>query len=135
MVPEIWSAPDRVFLSSLVNFCPFTPLTAWKNKINAWRYHHFTQVHQKLWSYAILFLRWRLTHVIVFILGFFFCPFTPLTDQKIKFQKNKSPEISSFYICVPKTMIRWCKFPEIWCMMNRQTDGQTDGWMDGQKKW
>ena len=44
-------------------FCPFTPLTTQKIKIlkkwkNTWRYHHFTQVHQKSWSYAILFLRY-----------------------------------------------------------------------------
>ena len=42
-------------------FCPFTPLTAPKMKISekwkkAWRYHHFTQLYQKSWSYAILFL-------------------------------------------------------------------------------
>ena len=37
-----------------------------------------------------------------------FCPFTPLTAQKIKTLKNekKQLEISSFYICVPKIMIR-----------------------------
>ena len=34
-------------------FCPFTPQTAWKMKIsknekNSWRYHHFTQLYQKL---------------------------------------------------------------------------------------
>ena len=43
-------------------FCPFTPLTAQKIKIskkwkkNAWRYHHFTYVYQKLWS-DVWFLR------------------------------------------------------------------------------
>ena len=36
-------------------------------------------------------------------------------------------EISSFYICVPKIMIKWCMAPEIWCTTDRQ--------MDGQKKW
>ena len=44
-------------------FCPFTPLTARKIKIskkwkkNAWRYHHFTHVYQKLWLY-VQFLRY-----------------------------------------------------------------------------
>ena len=43
-------------------FCPLTLLTTWKIKIlknwkNPWRYHYFTQVYQKSWSYAILFLR------------------------------------------------------------------------------
>ena len=47
-----------------------------------------------------------------------FCPFTPLTTQKIKILKKwkKHLEISSFYICVPKIMIRWCTVPEIWCV-------------------
>ena len=47
-----------------------------------------------------------------------FCPFTPLTAQKIKILKKwkKCLEISSFYISVPKIMIRWCTVPEIWCM-------------------
>ena len=46
-------------------FCLFISLTArkikilknWKKK-NAWRYHRFTMVYQKPWSYAILFLRY-----------------------------------------------------------------------------
>ena len=29
---------------------------------------------------------------------------------------KKSLEISSFYICIPKIMIRWCTVPEIWHM-------------------
>ena len=37
MLPEIWSATDRFFLSNWAIFCPFTPLTVqkikiWKNK-------------------------------------------------------------------------------------------------------
>ena len=45
-------------------FCPFTSLTAQQIKIfkkiwkNAWRYHHFTMVYQKPWSYALPFLRY-----------------------------------------------------------------------------
>ena len=49
------------FLSFWATFFNFTPIAAQKIKIkkkNAWRYHHFTQVYQKSWSYyAILFLR------------------------------------------------------------------------------
>ena len=58
----------------------------------------------------------------------FFCPFTPLTAQKIKNKKkwNKHLEISSFYICVLKIMIRWCTVPEIWCATDGRTDGQTE---------
>ena len=68
---------------------------------------------------------------------FSFGPLFALTAQKIKIFKKwkKRLEISSFYIWVPKIMIRWCTVPGIWCT----TDGQTDGWMDERtnewKKW
>ena len=79
-------------------FCYFSPpppptLTAQKitnfqkNSKNAWRYHHFTQVDQKTWSYAILFLRyvvWQM-QLLVFILWLFFALLPlPLTPQKMK---------------------------------------------------
>ena len=61
-----------------------------------------------------------------FTLGYFL-PSPPLTTQKVKISKQKVKkkclEISSFYTCVPKIMIRYCMVPEIWCVM--------DGW----KKW
>ena len=50
------------FLSYWAFFRYFAPLTNQKFKIlkkmkkKAWRYNHFTQVYQKSWSYAILFL-------------------------------------------------------------------------------
>ena len=49
--------------------------------------------------------------------------------QKIKILKiwNKYLEISSFFTCVPKIMIRLCTVPKIWCT----TDGRTHR----QKKW
>ena len=34
MVLEIWRATDRIYLSSWVIFCTFTPLTAWKMKMS-----------------------------------------------------------------------------------------------------
>ena len=114
-------------------FCPFTLLTAQKMKISKqwkkkmWRYHHFTHVYQKSWLYAVLFLRygiWRM-QLLFFILGYFL-PFYPLTDQKMKIPKkwNKHPEMSWFYTCLPKIVIRWCTVLEIQCA--------TEGWMDGQ---
>ena len=44
-------------------FCLLTPLTAQKLKIsknekNTWRYHHFTNVHQKLWLDDVQLLRY-----------------------------------------------------------------------------
>ena len=51
------------FLSCWTVFCPVTLLTTqkskfWKTEKNARRYHHFTQVYQKSWSCAVLFLRY-----------------------------------------------------------------------------
>ena len=52
-----------------------------------------------------------------FLFWTIFCPFIPLTAQKINILKwKKRLEISSFYICVPKIIIRWCRLPEIWCV-------------------
>ena len=54
MVPEIWSAPDRIFCHLGPFFAPLPP-TAGKMKISkmkkkAWRYHYFTEVYQNSWS-------------------------------------------------------------------------------------
>ena len=77
---------------------------------------------------------WCLTDVIIFHFGLFLA-LLPLTAQKIKILKKwkKSLDISSFYICVPKIMIRWCTFPEIWCAMDGWTDGQMDRKSDIQR--
>ena len=77
MVPEIWSVCDRHnFFVILGKFLPFY-LTICKIKIlkkcldffkililqivswvNAWRYYHFTHVHQKLCRHDVQFLRY-----------------------------------------------------------------------------
>ena len=41
---------------------------------------------------------------------------------KFLWNEKKTLEISSFYICVPKIMIRRCTVPEIWCVIDGQTD-------------
>ena len=45
-------------------FCPFTPpnnpksQNYKKNEESPWRYHHFADVYQKLWSHNALFLKY-----------------------------------------------------------------------------
>ena len=66
---------------------------------------------------------------VIFIFHFgLFLPFYAPTAQKIiiKKKKEKLPGISSFYSSVPKTMIRSCTVPEIWCTTDGQTNEQTD---------
>ena len=113
------------YFSFWASFCPFTSLTAQnikiKKKKSTWRYHHFTIVYQS--HDYMLYCVWDMPRDRCNYFSFWtiFCPFTPLTAQKIKILKKwkKHLEISSFYICVPKIMIRWCTVPEIWCA----TDG------------
>ena len=112
-------------------FCPFTPITDRKTKIsgkikkNNWKYHHFTHVYKN--HDHMLYCSWNMARDTCSYFSFWaiFCPFTHLTTQKIKISKiwKNHPEVSSFYKCVPKIMIRWCTVPEIWCTT------------DGQKKW
>ena len=83
------------FLSFWASFCPFSPLTTQKIKIlKKWkkrlvRYHHFTQVYQKSWSDAILFLKhgvWWM-QLLFFILGYFL-PLYPTNSPKNQNEKN-----------------------------------------------
>ena len=80
----------------------------------------------------MLYCSWDMAHDgcnCYFSFWAIFCPFTPLTAQKMKISKKwkKHLEISSFYTCVPKIMIRWCTVHKKWCA----TDRRTDRW----KKW
>ena len=85
----------------------------------------------------MLYCSWGMGHDecnCCFSFWIYFCAFTPITAKKnIFFKWRNLLQISSFYTCVPKIMIRWCKVPEIW----RMTDGKTNRQMDRQtqKKW
>ena len=120
-------------------FCPFTPQTAGKMKISQkWKKNleilSFTQMYQNHDHMLCCF--WDMAcDTCNFYFSFWatFCPFIPpYQPKKSKLQKmKKNPlEISSFYRCVPKIMIRWCMVPEIGYAMDERTDGQTDGKSD-----
>ena len=94
-------------------FWPFTSLTAWKKKISkkmkkqkqkkqkkkteknttasttiTWRYHHFTQVYQKSWSYSTLFLRYMLCdgcNYFFFDLNYFLPFYRPISPKNKNF--------------------------------------------------
>ena len=88
--------------------------------------HKCTKNHDHM-----LYCSWDMAHDrcnCYFSFRAIFCPFTPLTAQKIKMiKKKKGLEISSLYKRVLKIMVRWCLVPEIWCAKY----GRTDRW----KKW
>ena len=143
-------AHDRCnYFSFWTIFCPFTPQTApkksklKKKKKKKWKKTpqntnpprdiiilcNCTKNHDH-----ILYSSWDVGHDrcnCYFSFWAIFYPFTPtptppppLKAQKISILKKwkKYLEISSFYICVPKIMIRWCTVP---VYSAQQTDGQT----------
>ena len=65
-----------------------------------------------------------------FILGYFLLlyPTDDPKNQNVKKMKKRL-EITSFYTCVPKIMMKWCTF-----LKYGATDRRTDGRMDGRKK-
>ena len=125
----------------LDHFFLFTSLTTWKIKIwknekNAWRYHHFTIVYQKSWSYATVPEIWCVTDVVFyFSLWAIFCPFySPNKSKNQNFKKMKyTPgDMIILYKCT-KNYDRMMYGS--WDMvrdgrMGRWTDGQTDGKSD-----
>ena len=117
---------------------PPPPKTAWKMKV--WKknesskkkktpgdiiLHKCTKNHDHM-----LYCTWDMVRDIklFFILGYFLSFYTPnnLKNQNFKKKVKKRLEISSFYTCVPKMMIRWCMGPEIWYAKDGQMDGKSD---------
>ena len=139
MVPEICNVTE--FFIILGHNLPFYPLKIqiikilknWKNNLEISSF--YTSVPKiMIICYAVPEIRRVTMYLLFFILGYFlpfYSPFFNLfalsTAQKVKISKNekKSLEISSFYKCVPKIMIRRCTVPEIWCATDRRTEKMT----------
>ena len=140
-VPEIWCVTDLIVIFHFgLFFALATSLTAHKIKISKqWKKHleissFYTSVPKII---NRLYCSWDMTRSgcnFCFNLGLYFS-FLPLYSPKNKnfkkMKKNKKILEILFYTCVPKTMIRWCTVPEIWCATNGQTDGRTGG----RKRW
>ena len=94
MMHDSWNTSwETKFFVILNHFLPFHhPDNLKIKKKNTWRYYHFTHVHHKWQSYDKWFLRYGASQTELF---FIFCPFTPLTTEKIKtFEKwRKTLEI------------------------------------------
>ena len=91
-VPEIWYMTDVIIFIFGLFFAllPSNLPKKWKfqiNEKNARRYHHFTQVYQKSWSYAILFLRYGAWQVWLLFL---------ILDYFLHFYHPKNPKNQNF---------------------------------------
>ena len=126
MVPEIWSATDRIFVI-LDHFLSFYPPMDPENQ-------NFGKINNTPVDISILQICTRNHSHMVYgswdmkcnrqnLLSFWtsFYSFTPLTTWKIKILKNwkKFLEILSFNTCVPYMTIIWCIVPEIWSVTDR----------------
>ena len=115
---------ERNFCHFRIFFCPFTPLTTWKIQLlkkwkNTWSYYHFTHVYQKWQPYNVWFLRHGADRHNFLSFWTIFCPFTPLTTQKIKIlKKGKKP-----WRCYHFTHAfdKWQKFLSFWTLFQPLT--------------
>ena len=115
---------DEQNFLSFYDFFPFYPLT-WKIKIlKNWKKHlEISSFYTSVLKTMIICYTLDMAHNgfhCYFSFWAIFYPLTSLTAWKIKILKKwkKQQEISSFYVSVPKIMIRWCSVPEIWCVMD-----------------
>ena len=117
-VLEIWHVTNVTVVFHFGNFLPFHPPIPQKmNKMpgDIIILHKCTKNHDYL-----LYCSWDMGRDrcnCSFSFWAIFCPFTPLTAQKMnipKKLKKKHLEISSFYTIVPKIMMTGYTVPEIW---------------------
>ena len=124
MVPEIWSATDRILLSSWTIFCHFSPLTAWKIKTSKMKkkpgdiiiLHKYTKN-----PYHWLYCSWDMVcygcNCYFHFRLYFSLLLPPLqTALKMKISKQWKWLEISFYTIVPKIMIICYTVPETWCV-------------------
>ena len=95
MIYSSWDMEQNILkLVILGHLLPFHPhknpkIKILKNENICWRYHHFTNVYQKSQSYDVRFLKYRVRQAEFLSFWAIFCPFSPLTTQKIKILKLK----------------------------------------------
>ena len=111
MMYDSWDmkCAKQIFFVILGYFLPSYPRNSPKNenwkklKKSTWKYHHFTQVYEKSWSYAILFLRygaWRMK-LLLFMLGYFLplYPHNSPKNEKFKKMKKMLRDIIILHVC------------------------------------
>ena len=132
MVPDICCIVSVI----IFHFGPFFPLLLpkqpqkWKSKSKTQTYYPFMYVYQKLLSDGVRFLRygaWQM-HLLFLILGYFLPFYYPNRQKYQNFEKilKKAWEYHHFTYVYQKTMIRWCRVPEICSAADGQTDRRTE---------
>ena len=112
------------YFSFWANFCPFTPLTAWKIKISKKMKkaprdiiisHKYTTNQDHM-----LYCSWDMAYDGCNCYFSFWVIFCPLTAQKMKISKKNEKRASRYhrFTIVSKIMIIYYTIPEIWCMTN-----------------
>ena len=130
-LPEIWCLTDVIIFHSGPVFGPRNipknqNFEKWKkNAGDTIILHMCTKNYDQMMYSSWDMVRDRCSY---FSFWAIFCPFTPVTAQKIKILEKwrNRLEISSFYIRVPKFMIRSCTVPEIYWATDGRTDGKSD---------
>ena len=136
------------FLSFWAIFCPFTPFTPslkkWKNQLKISSFYnsipkttiicytvpeiwYVMDVNDKI-IWCMVPEIWSTTGRIFFFIWAIFCPFTPLTAQKIKIKKKKK-EMPGYIIILHMCTKNYVQ------MMYGSWDMVRDGRTDGRKKW
>ena len=122
-----WQSYDAWFLrywaretgSFWTIFCPYTPLTTQKIRIlksekKAWRYCHFTNVHNKWQSNDVWFLRyeaWRTEFFVLLDRFLFFYP--PNNPKKSQFWKTETNTWRNHHF-IPNIMIKNVIYQKSW---------------------
>ena len=141
MFPEIWCTTDRFFLSFWAIFCLFTPLTRkikilkkWKKRLEISSF--YTSVPKIMIICCTVSEIWCMTDVIfIFHSGLFFCPFTPLTAQKIKIFKKMKKNTWRYHQFIHVYQKLWSDVARFLRYGVWQMDGWMNRWMGGRKKW
>ena len=123
-VPEI-QPMTHVIIFHFGRFLPFYPRNSPKNE----NFKNMKKIPEDIITLHkcaknhdhMLYCSWDMAHDrhnCYFSFWAIFCPFTPVTTQKMKISKTwkKFLKISSLYISVPKIMIICYTVPEIWRM-------------------
>ena len=126
MVPEIWSATNRVFGHFGQFFALFIPLTTRKIKIlEKWNtplkiLPFYTGVPEMTIIWCTYHMRYQVQQTELFVILDYFLPFYPPNNPiKILKKWKYHLDILSFYTCVPQMTIIWCMVPEIRSVTDR----------------